>query len=75
MAGNLFMLLLDKEEKMDGSSTVKDLKLEVIAPPLGPVLHQLRHSGPSIDIALRVRDLGGVQKRGRWGAVESVRRY
>ena len=30
MAGNLFMLLLDKEEKMDGSSTVKDLKLELL---------------------------------------------
>ena len=31
MAGRLFMLLLDKEDKMDGSVTVKDLKVE----PLG----------------------------------------
>ena len=31
MAGRLFMLLLDKEEKMDGSVAVRDLKVE----PLG----------------------------------------
>ena len=30
MAGHLFMLLLDKEDKMDGSSTVKDLKVELL---------------------------------------------
>ena len=30
MAGQLFMLLLLKEEKMDGTSVVKDLKLELL---------------------------------------------
>ena len=30
MAGHLFMLLLDREEKMDGGNTVKDLKLELL---------------------------------------------
>ena len=30
MSGNLFMLLLEKEEKMDGVSVVKDLKLELL---------------------------------------------
>ena len=30
MAGRLFMLLLDKEEKMDGTGAVKDLKVELL---------------------------------------------
>jgi DNA damage-binding protein 1 len=30
MNGRLFMLLLEKEEKMDGSSTIKDLKVELL---------------------------------------------
>ena len=30
MAGNLFMLILEKEEKMDGVAMVKDLKLELL---------------------------------------------
>ena len=30
MAGQLFMLLLLKEEKMDGTRVVKDLKLELL---------------------------------------------
>ena len=30
MGGNLFMLLLEKEEKMDGVSVVKDLKMELL---------------------------------------------
>ena len=30
MAGQLFMLLLLKEEKMDGTCVVKDLKLELL---------------------------------------------
>ncbi|XP_055957919.1 DNA damage-binding protein 1 [Patella vulgata] len=30
MAGRLFMLLLDKEEKMDGTAFVKDLKVELL---------------------------------------------
>ena len=30
MGGRLFMLLLEKEEKMDGSMVVKDLKVELL---------------------------------------------
>lgn len=30
MAGHLFMLLLEQEEKMDGTLTVKDLKVECL---------------------------------------------
>ena len=30
MAGRLFMLLLVKEDKIDGSAVVKDLKLELL---------------------------------------------
>ena len=37
--------------------------------------YQARHSGPSIDMALQTRTLEAVQKRGRWMAVSSVRRY
>ncbi len=41
MAGRLFMLLLEKEEKMDGTASVKDLKVEL----LGEVrLSNLKHS-------------------------------
>ena len=30
MAGRLFMLLLEREEKMDGTVSVKDLKVELL---------------------------------------------
>ena len=30
MAGHLYMLLLLREEKMDGSADIKDLKLELL---------------------------------------------
>ena len=30
MAGRLFMLLLEREEKMDGTHVVKDLKVELL---------------------------------------------
>ena len=30
MSGRLFMLLLEREEKMDGNVTVKDLKVELL---------------------------------------------
>ena len=36
MNGRLFMLLLEKEERMDGSATIKDLKVEL----LGEVCHK-----------------------------------
>ncbi|CAE7231430.1 gag-pro-pol [Symbiodinium sp. CCMP2456] len=37
--------------------------------------YRLRHGGPSRDIALRLRTLAEVQKRGRWKSFASVRRY
>ena len=48
------------------------LKLEPLGPP---VLYQLRHSGPSHDLAQRRRTLVEVKKRGRWRADTSVSRY
>ena len=30
MNGRLFMLLLEKEERMDGSASIKDLKVELL---------------------------------------------
>ena len=40
-----------------------------------PVAHQLRHAGPSYDLAQRIRKLPEVKARGRWSADSSVRRY
>ena len=37
LSGRLFMLLLEREEKMDGEVTVKDLKVEL----LGEVSHEV----------------------------------
>ena len=39
------------------------------------VLYMGRHSGPSIDVALRRMPLAEVQKRGRWASFKSVQRY
>ena len=39
------------------------------------VPYQARHSGPSIDLALRRRELGAAKKRGRWKTDRSLRRY
>ena len=39
------------------------------------VPYQARHSGPSIDLALRRRDLKSAKKRGRWRTDRSLRRY
>ncbi|MBM3947591.1 MAG: hypothetical protein FJ315_09395 [SAR202 cluster bacterium] len=39
------------------------------------VPYQWRHSGPSIDRALKLRSLDEVQKRGRWQSSKSVARY
>ena len=39
------------------------------------MLYQLRHSGASLDTALRFRNIQQVQQRGRWAAFSSVRRY
>ena len=37
--------------------------------------HCLRHGGPSTDFALKFRSLEEIQRRGRWRAHASVRRY
>ncbi len=42
---------------------------------LKPVAYQVRHSGASADPQSNRRDLDGVQKRGRWTAKTSVKRY
>ena len=42
---------------------------------LAPHLYQLRHSGPSHDLAAGLRELPLVKHRGRWRADASVRRY
>ena len=42
---------------------------------LRPVPRMCRHGGPSTDMLAGVTDLASVQARGRWGCVESVRRY
>ena len=44
--------------------------------PLGPLHpYRLRHGGASHDFSLGLRDLAGVQLRGRWRSQASVRRY
>jgi len=42
---------------------------------LGIVPYMLRHSGPSLDIALKLRTLPEAQKRGRWASAKSMNRY
>ena len=42
---------------------------------LAPVLHSLRHGGPSADLAMKARSLDEAQKRGRWRTLRSVARY
>lgn len=37
--------------------------------------YQLRHGSASTDVLQGLRTLGEVQKRGRWNAAKSVRRY
>ena len=39
------------------------------------VPYQARHSGPSIDLALRRRTLDSAKKRGRWRTDRSLHRY
>ena len=42
---------------------------------LAPVLHSLRHGGPSTDLAMKSRSVTEAQKRGRWRTLRSVARY
>ena len=51
------------------AKAVKELRLVHIVP------YQMRHSGPSIDMAAGRRGLQEVQKRGRWASSKSVLRY
>ena len=44
-----------------------------LAAPFTP--HCLRHGGASRDALEKLEDLRGIQRRGRWKARESVRRY
>ena len=39
------------------------------------VPHQMRHPGPSLDLAKGVRDITSCQKRGRWATMTSLERY
>ena len=39
------------------------------------MFYKLRHSGASLDTALRFRSIQQVQQRGKWAAFSSVRRY
>ena len=48
------------------------LRLDVLGPPTP---HQLRHAGASWDFAAGARNLSEIQRRGRWRATASVRRY
>ena len=40
-----------------------------------PSLYRLRHGGASHDVAIELRSLAEVKKRGRWVSDSSVRRY
>ncbi|CAK0804488.1 unnamed protein product [Prorocentrum cordatum] len=48
-----------------------DAGLEVLTPQL----RQLRHSGPSVELALKLRALASAKLRGRWRSDASVARY
>jgi hypothetical protein len=53
------------------ADAVKALKLNrLLCTP-----HCLRHGGPSTDFALGYRSLASIQRRGRWHAASSVKRY
>ena len=42
---------------------------------LEAVLYQMRHPGPSLDLAKGVRDITSCQKRRRWATMTSLKRY
>ena len=39
------------------------------------VPYQMRHPGPSLDLAQGIRDITSCQKRGRWATMTSLKRY
>ena len=47
MAGHLYMLLLLREEKMDGTADIKDLKLEL----LGKIKNSYQHNYNNVIIS------------------------
>jgi len=54
---------------------VKQFKLTCSRLGIPAVPYMMRHSGPSIDRALKFRPLDEVRKRGRWASHKSVVRY
>ena len=53
MAGHLFMLLLLKEEKMDGTCIVKDLKLELLGETTIPECMTYLDNGYVLEIIIQ----------------------
>ena len=47
----------------------QDLRLQDLVP------YQLRHTGPSWEYLFRRLSLPSIQKKGRWKAISSMRRY
>ncbi|CAK0873437.1 unnamed protein product [Prorocentrum cordatum] len=57
------------------SSLFKESAEDMGLASITPQLRQLRHSGPSVELALQVRTLASVRLRGRWRTDASVARY
>ena len=57
------------------SSLFKEAAEDMGLASLTPQLYQLRHSGPSVELALQLRTLANVKLRGRWRTDASVARY
>ena len=66
---------LFKFSYLEWAAVAKRAAAAALLAPLAPVLYQLRHSGPSVDIAEGRRSLAQVKVRGRWVSDNSVRRY
>ena len=68
--------VVDPALEMEVSRLKGALADEKLGDILGPItLHRLRHTGASLDAFHHFRDAAGVQRQGRWGCPESVRRY
>ena len=68
------LLLFDTEYrhfKADWDLTLQNIGL----PSSHAVPHQLRHSGPSVDMLKRCRTLMEIKARGKWQTDSSVKRY
>jgi len=60
---------------VQASTLFKQAAEDVGVSSLTPQLYQLRHSGPSVELALKLRTLASVKLRGRWRTDASVARY